>query len=484
MAPQRMPPPRHRRRPPAKKRAPAGAPAAPTALAAKAVKTSASKKAPAPPAEASSASRRRQPSPSARSSARRQEEARKKEGVGAREATHADASAVKSYLNDLHDRITAAVEAIDGAKFRRDPWTRPEGGGGESRILSDGAVFERAGVSVLPCVRRQDAAFRLELSARKLPARPSRPWDCPWCFIREILTPPPRIAMSAFSSPRRSTGPCSWWFGGGFDLTPYYPYDEDVLHWHRTARDACQPFGAEAYGQYKAWCDRYFFLPHRNETRGVGGLFFDDFNHGGFSGCFRACSAAWAITFCPPSCPSWNGARIRPYGDRERQFQLYRRGRYVEFNLVYDRGTLFGLQSRGRTESILMSLPPVGPMGLRLASRPGFARGETVRGFSASAGLPRGAWAQYSGRPLDDGAAAHRHSRHREHRAQFRPGRERVPARHRERRRQPRRRQGRGVRPRLRHCAAFRLLRGAARRPRYRRRLHPAAEQPARTHGR
>jgi coproporphyrinogen III oxidase len=157
---------------------------------------------------------------------------------------------------------------------------------------------------------------------------------------------------------RPAVGAEIWWFGGGFDLTPYYPYDEDVLHWHSTARDVCQPFGADVYQKYKAWCDRYFFLPHRNETRGVGGLFFDDLNEGGFERCF-AFQRSVGDHFLPAFLPILQRRKDQPYGDRERQFQLYRRGRYVEFNLVYDRGTLFGLQSRGRTESILMSLPPI-----------------------------------------------------------------------------------------------------------------------------
>jgi coproporphyrinogen III oxidase len=157
---------------------------------------------------------------------------------------------------------------------------------------------------------------------------------------------------------RPAAGPEVWWFGGGFDLTPYYPYAEDVLHWHRTARDACQPFGPDVYAEYKEWCDRYFFLPHRNETRGVGGLFFDDLNAGGFQRCF-AFQRSVGDHFLPAFTPILERRKDLPYGDRERQFQLYRRGRYVEFNLVYDRGTLFGLQSRGRTESILMSLPPL-----------------------------------------------------------------------------------------------------------------------------
>ena len=154
------------------------------------------------------------------------------------------------------------------------------------------------------------------------------------------------------------TGPAAWWFGGGFDLTPYYPFDADVLHWHRTARAACQPFGAGVYEKNKAWCDRYFFLPHRNETRGVGGLFFDDLNADGFARTFEFLRSV-GDHFLPAYLPILERRHPLPYGDREREFQLYRRGRYVEFNLVYDRGTHFGLQSGGRTESILMSLPPL-----------------------------------------------------------------------------------------------------------------------------
>jgi coproporphyrinogen III oxidase len=269
----------------------------------------------------------------------------------------ADASAVKSYLNELQDRITAAVEKIDSVQFRRDSWARPEGGGGESRVLSDGAVFERAGVSVSHVFgekmppsasnqRPEIAGAPFEAMGLSLVFHPRNPHvPTTHCNVRFLVARP-------------VSGPEVWWFGGGFDLTPYYPCDEDVLHWHRCARDACQPFGTDVYEKYKAWCDRYFFLPHRNETRGVGGLFFDDLNAGGFSRCF-AFQRSVGEHFLPAFLPILERRKDQPYGDRERQFQLYRRGRYVEFNLVYDRGTLFGLQSRGRTESILMSLPPI-----------------------------------------------------------------------------------------------------------------------------
>lgn len=269
----------------------------------------------------------------------------------------ADASAVKSYLNELQDRITAAVEKADSATFRRDAWERPEGGGGESRVLCDGAVFERAGVSVSHVFgekmppsasnqRLEIAGAPFEAMGLSLVFHPRNPHvPTTHCNVRFLVARP-------------AGGAELWWFGGGFDLTPYYPYDEDVLHWHRTARAACQPFGADLYGKYKSWCDRYFFLPHRNETRGVGGLFFDDLNEGGFEQCF-AFQRSVGDHFLPAYAPILERRKDQPYADRERQFQLYRRGRYVEFNLVYDRGTLFGLQSRGRTESILMSLPPL-----------------------------------------------------------------------------------------------------------------------------
>jgi coproporphyrinogen III oxidase len=269
----------------------------------------------------------------------------------------ADASRVKGYLSELHEKITVAVEAIDTAKFRRDAWIRPEGGGGESRVLTDGSVFERAGVSVshvfgasMPPsasnARPEIAGAPFEAMGLSLVLHPRNPHaPTTHCNVRFLIAKPDKA-------------PPVWWFGGGFDLSPCYPYDEDVLHWHRTARDACSNFAVGSYEKYKDWCDRYFFLPHRNETRGVGGLFFDDLNEGGFEHCFsflRTVGEAFLIAYLPII----ERRKDMPHGDRERQFQLYRRGRYVEFNLVYDRGTLFGLQSKGRTESILMSMPPL-----------------------------------------------------------------------------------------------------------------------------
>jgi coproporphyrinogen III oxidase len=267
-----------------------------------------------------------------------------------------DTASVKRYLNDLQDRITAAVEAVDSVKFIRDPWVRPEGGGGESRILSEGRVFERAGVSVshvfgerMPAsasnTRQEIAGAPFEAMGLSLVFHPRNPFvPTTHCNVRFLV---------AHAKPEPV-----WWFGGGFDLTPYYPFDEDVLHWHRVSRDACRSFGDDVYAKYKDWCDRYFFLPHRNETRGVGGLFFDDLNEAGFDSSFAFLRSV-GDHFLPAFMPIVERRKNQPYSDRERRFQLYRRGRYVEFNLVYDRGTLFGLQSRGRIESILMSMPPM-----------------------------------------------------------------------------------------------------------------------------
>ncbi len=265
--------------------------------------------------------------------------------------------AVKQYLIDLHDRITNALEAIDAAKFRRDPWQRPEGGGGESRILSEGSVFERAGVSFSHVL----GASMPPSATQQRPEVAGAPFEAMGISLvfhpRNPYAPTTHANVRFLVAKPREAAPV-WWFGGGFDLTPYYPFDEDVLHWHRTARAACLPFGEGLYEKYKDWCDRYFFLPHRNETRGIGGLFFDDLNDGGFEQSFGLLQSI-GDHFLPAYLPIIERRKDHPYGKRERDFQLYRRGRYVEFNLVYDRGTLFGLQSRGRAESILMSLPPL-----------------------------------------------------------------------------------------------------------------------------
>ncbi|MEX1994080.1 MAG: oxygen-dependent coproporphyrinogen oxidase [Steroidobacteraceae bacterium] len=269
-----------------------------------------------------------------------------------------DRVAVRAWLSGLQQQIAQAIEQADGAaQFGRDRWTRAEGGGGESRVLKDGALIEQGGVNFS------------EVSGATLPASATHG--------RPGLTGAPFTAMgvSLVLHPRNPHVPTThmnlrffiaepagqaavWWFGGGFDLTPYYPVHEDVLHWHRVAREACAGSAAGTYERYKDWCDRYFFLPHRGETRGVGGLFFDDLQEPGFAAS-HAFARRVGEAFLPAWLPIAERRRNTPYGERERSFQLYRRGRYVEFNLIHDRGTLFGLQSGGRTESILMSLPPL-----------------------------------------------------------------------------------------------------------------------------
>ncbi len=264
---------------------------------------------------------------------------------------------VGEYLRSLQQRIVNALEDADGKeKFRSDDWEREAGGGGLSRILADGAVFEQAGVGY-------SHVFGTEMPPSATKSRPElagRGFQA--MGVSLVLHPknpyvPTTHANFRFFCAEADDGEPVWWFGGGFDLTPYYPFHEDVLHWHRMARDACSEFGDEVYNKYKKWCDEYFFLKHRNETRGVGGLFFDDLNNWKFDRCF-AFTQAIGDQFLPAYLPIVDARKDHPYGERQREFQLYRRGRYVEFNLIYDRGTLFGLQSGGRTESILMSLPP------------------------------------------------------------------------------------------------------------------------------
>ena len=264
---------------------------------------------------------------------------------------------VEHFLRELQDRICKAVEQVDGnARFIEDAWSRPGGGGGRTRVLREGALFEQAGVN-----------FSL-VHGDKLPpsATAHRPELSGGGFIatgvslvlhpRNPYVPTTHANVRYFEAQKEGMEPV-WWFGGGFDLTPFYPFDEDVRHWHAVARDVCAPFGADVYPRYKKWCDDYFYLKHRAETRGVGGLFYDDLNDGGFERSFAFMQAV-GQGFLDAYLPIVERRKNTPYGEREREFQLYRRGRYVEFNLVYDRGTLFGLQSGGRTESILMSLPP------------------------------------------------------------------------------------------------------------------------------
>ena len=256
-------------------------------------------------------------------------------------------AAVSDYLLGLQGAIVARLEALDGGRFRADRWTRPEGGGGRACVIEEGALFERGGVnfssvrgSRLPpsatAARPQLAGRAFEAMGVSLVLHPRNPY-CPTvhmnvrCFAAGDL----------------------WWFGGGMDLTPYYGFEEDARHFHAT----CKAAVGDRYRKYKAWCDEYFYLKHRQEPRGVGGIFFDDVNEPDFDGCF-ALMRSVGDHFLTAYAPIAERRRETSYGEREREFQAYRRGRYVEFNLVYDRGTLFGLQSGGRTEAILMSLPP------------------------------------------------------------------------------------------------------------------------------
>ncbi|MDR8525828.1 MULTISPECIES: oxygen-dependent coproporphyrinogen oxidase [Shewanella] len=269
-----------------------------------------------------------------------------------------DPAVVKAFLLDLQNRICNGLEALDGvAKFAEDSWKREEGGGGQSRVLTGGAVFEQAGVNFShvtgASMPASATAHRPELAGRSFEAM----------GVSLVIHPnnphiPTTHANVRFFIANKDGADPVWWFGGGFDLTPYYPYLEDVVEWHQSAKALCEPFGEEVYPKYKQWCDEYFWLPHRNETRGVGGLFFDDLNKQGFEQSFAFMQAV-GNGFLTAYAPIVERRKDTEYGEHERQFQLYRRGRYVEFNLVYDRGTLFGLQTGGRTESILMSMPPL-----------------------------------------------------------------------------------------------------------------------------
>jgi len=269
-----------------------------------------------------------------------------------------DFQSVETYFLRFQDTICSAIEAEDGrVQFEQDQWERQEGGGGRSRILSDGAIFEKAGVG-----------FSYVKGAKLPPsATASRPElaGCAWKAMGVSLVIHPRNpyvptvhANVRFFIAENDTEDPIWWFGGGFDLTPFYPVDEDCVHFHQVAKEAVEPFGTEYYRKCKAACDSYFYLPHRDETRGIGGLFFDDFNELGFEQSFAFMQSV-GNAFLLAYLPIVRRRKDTSYGVRERDFQLYRRGRYVEFNLVYDRGTLFGLQSGGRAESILMSMPPL-----------------------------------------------------------------------------------------------------------------------------
>lgn len=267
----------------------------------------------------------------------------------------AGSAGVKQYLIGLQQRIITGLSAVDGQAFTQDAWKRPEGGGGLTCVLRDGGVFEQAGVAFSHIhgekMPKPATAARPELAGRSFQAmgvslviHPRNPY---------VPTSHANIRLFVAEAPGKAP---VWWFGGGFDLTPYYPFIEDIKHWHQTAYDLCLPFGV--YDEFKTYCDRYFYLRHRDETRGVGGLFFDDLNRWDFDHCFDFLQAV-GNGYMDAYLPIVEQRMHTDYGNAEREFQLYRRGRYVEFNLLYDRGTLFGLQSDGRTESILMSMPPM-----------------------------------------------------------------------------------------------------------------------------
>jgi coproporphyrinogen III oxidase len=278
-------------------------------------------------------------------------------------------NAVRDYLTGLQDRIVAGLELIDGGTMRRDTWTRPEGGGGISRLIEQGAVLERGGVLFShvkgDSMPASATAHRPELAGRA--------WEA--MGVSLVLHPrnpyAPTVHLNVrFFIAHKPDAEAIWWFGGGMDLTPYYGFAEDAAHFHRTCRDALAPFGDDTHARYKKWCDDYFYLKHRREARGVGGIFYDDLNAGSFEQCF-ALTRSVGDHFLAAYAPILAQRKDTPYGERERDFQLYRRGRYVEFNLVWDRGTLFGLQSNGRTEAILMSMPPLAQWRYEWAPEPG-----------------------------------------------------------------------------------------------------------------
>jgi len=268
-----------------------------------------------------------------------------------------DTVATRAYLLGLQSRIVAGLEAVGGEPFRRDEWTRPEGGGGLSRLIENGRVLERGGVlfshvmgELMPA---SATVHRPELAGRS--------WEAMGVSLvlhpRNPYAPTVHLNVRYFLAQKPDSDPV-WWFGGGMDLTPYYGFADDAVHFHRTCLDALAPFGTDVHARYKKWCDEYFFLKHRKEPRGIGGIFYDDLNAGGFDHCF-ALTQSVGDHFLAAYAPILERRKDTPFGERERDFQLYRRGRYAEFNLVWDRGTLFGLQSNGRTEAILMSMPPL-----------------------------------------------------------------------------------------------------------------------------
>lgn len=293
---------------------------------------------------------------------------------------------VKNYLLSLQDEICKGLEQCDGkASFVEDAWDRPQGGGGRTRVINDGEVFEKGGVNFSHVFGENlppsATSARPELAGRSFQAmgvslvmHPNNPY-----------VPTSHANVRFFIAEKEGEEPI-WWFGGGYDLTPYYGNREDCIHWHKVARDACLPFGEDVYPKYKKWCDDYFFLKHRDEARGVGGLFFDDLNEWGFDKSFEFMQAV-GNSYVPAYAPIIEKRKDAAFGEREKQFQLYRRGRYVEFNLVFDRGTLFGLQSGGRTESILMSLPPLVRWEYDYQPEPGTPEAELTESY-----LPHQDW--------------------------------------------------------------------------------------------
>lgn len=284
--------------------------------------------------------------------------------------SYPDINQVIAFFHKLQDNICQTLEMVDGkGSFVEDNWQREQGGGGRTRVMTDGTVFEQGGVNFShvfgDSMPASATAHRPELAGRSFQA----------CGVSLVMHPrnphvPTSHANVRFFIAEKDGEEPIWWFGGGFDLTPFYPFVEDVKHWHQVARDVCLPFGEQVYPKYKNWCDDYFFLKHRNETRGVGGLFFDDLNHWPFEQCF-AFTQAVGNAYLDAYVPIVERRKQTSYSDAQRQFQLYRRGRYVEFNLVYDRGTLFGLQTGGRTESILMSMPPLARWEYDFKPQPG-----------------------------------------------------------------------------------------------------------------
>ena len=278
-------------------------------------------------------------------------------------------AAVRGYLTGLQDRIVAGLEAIDGGAMRRDDWTRAEGGGGISRLIEQGAVLERGGVLFSHVT---GASMPASATAHR-PDLAGREWEA--MGVSLVLHPrnphAPTVHLNVrFFIAHKPDAEAIWWFGGGMDLTPYYGFADDAAHFHRTCHDALAPFGDDTHARYKKWCDDYFYLKHRREARGIGGIFFDDLNAGSFEQCF-ALTRSVGDHFLAAYAPILARRKDMPFGERERDFQLYRRGRYVEFNLVWDRGTLFGLQSNGRTEAILMSMPPLAQWRYEWAPEPG-----------------------------------------------------------------------------------------------------------------